>query len=168
MVIGELNFLAVEDHEFQLNMLLRMLAGLGATRVVTAADGAEALEIIRSTEAAIDIVISDLEMPGMDGLEFMRHLGEAHSPVAIILASAMESVVLDSVETMTRAYGVRILGVIHKPITREKLSAFIKLYRPGHPETQRVDAGSPSLTIEEIMAGLRQDQFEPFYQPKVD
>jgi EAL domain-containing protein (putative c-di-GMP-specific phosphodiesterase class I)/AmiR/NasT family two-component response regulator len=168
MVLSKLNFLAVEDHEFQLSMLLRMLTGLGATRISAAADGAAALEIIKSPNAAIDIVISDLDMPGMDGLEFMRRLSEARSPVAIILASAMESVLLDSVETMTRAYGVKILGVIQKPITREKLSELIELYGLAHREENRVDAGGPSFTVEEILDGMRMDQFEPFFQPKVE
>jgi CheY-like chemotaxis protein len=129
--LSKLKFLAVEDHEFQRAMLLKMLARLGATEVLTAADGHAALEIVMSPGASIDIIISDLDMPGMDGLEFMRHVGEAKIPVPIILASAMESVLLDSVETMTQAYGVKILGVIQKPITLEKLSALIKLYRPA-------------------------------------
>jgi EAL domain-containing protein (putative c-di-GMP-specific phosphodiesterase class I)/CheY-like chemotaxis protein len=166
--LGELKFLAVEDHEFQRGMLLKMLARLGATQVATAADGYAALEIVMSPGASIDIIISDLDMPGMDGLEFMRHVGEAHIPVAIILASALESVLLDSVETMTRAYGVKILGVIQKPITSEKLAALIKLHLPAqaNPNLSRTDA--LSFTIEEIVQGIRNDEFEPYFQPKVE
>ena len=70
MGLSELKFLAVEDHEFQRGMLLKMLARLGATQVSTAADGYAALEIVMSPGASIDIIISDLDMPGMDGLEF--------------------------------------------------------------------------------------------------
>jgi EAL domain-containing protein (putative c-di-GMP-specific phosphodiesterase class I)/FixJ family two-component response regulator len=166
--LSELKFLAVEDHEFQRGMLLKMLARLGATQVSTAADGHAALEIVMAPGAAIDIIISDLDMPGMDGLEFMRHVGEAHIPVSIILASALESVLLDSVETMTRAYGVKILGVIQKPITPEKLAALIKLHLPeqANPNLTRRDA--LSFTIEEIVQGIRNDEFEPFFQPKVE
>ena len=166
MRLATLNFLAVEDHEFQRGMLQKMLTRLGATQVFTAADGREALDIINSPDASINIVISDLDMPGMDGLEFMRHLGEARVPVAIILASALESVLLDSVETMTRAYGVKILGVIQKPITAEKLAALIEPHAPARvikPET-----AGPAFTAEEILEGLKNDEFEPFIQPKVE
>jgi EAL domain-containing protein (putative c-di-GMP-specific phosphodiesterase class I) len=167
MGLSELKFLAVEDHEFQRGMLLKMLARLGATQVSTAADGQAALDIVKSSYPSIDIIISDLDMPGMDGLEFMRHLSEAHIPVAIILASALESVLLDSVETMTRAYGVKILGVIQKPITAEKLDALIKLHIPTQSIQIRPGDGDLSFSMEEIAQGLRNDEFEPFFQPKV-
>jgi EAL domain-containing protein (putative c-di-GMP-specific phosphodiesterase class I)/DNA-binding NarL/FixJ family response regulator len=166
--LSELKFLAVEDHEFQRGMLLKMLARLGATQVSTAADGYAALEIVMAPGAAIDIIISDLDMPGMDGLEFMRHVGEARIPVAIILASALESVLLDSVETMTRAYGVKILGVIQKPITPEKLAALIKLHLPARANPNLTQTDALSFTVEEIVQGIRNDEFEPFFQPKVE
>lgn len=168
MGLSELKFLAVEDHEFQRGMLLKMLARLGATQVSTAADGYAALEIVMSPGASIDIIISDLDMPGMDGLEFMRHVGEARIPVAIILASALESVLLDSVETMTRAYGVKILGVIQKPITPEKLAALIKLYLPAQVNPNLTQTDALPFTIVEIVQGIRNDEFEPFFQPKVE
>ena len=168
MGLSELKFLAVEDHEFQRGMLLKMLARLGATQVSTAADGYAALKIVMSPGASFDIIISDLDMPGMDGLEFMRHVGEAHIPVAIILASALESVLLDSVETMTRAYGVKILGVIQKPITPEKLAALIKLHLPEQLNPILTQTDALSFTIEEIVEGIRNDEFEPFFQPKVE
>jgi EAL domain-containing protein (putative c-di-GMP-specific phosphodiesterase class I) len=166
--LSELKFLVVEDHEFQRAMLLKMLARLGATQVSTAADGYAALEIIMAPGASIDIIISDLDMPGMDGLEFMRHVGEARIPVAIILASALESVLLDSVETMTRAYGVKILGVIQKPITPEKLAALIKLRLPAQLNPNLTQTDALSFTIEEIVQGISNDEFEPFFQPKVE
>jgi CheY-like chemotaxis protein len=131
MRIVDLKFLVVEDHELQRSLLLTVLARLGAKQVATAADGRAALDIVQVSGLPIDIIISDLDMPGMDGLEFMRLLGDARVPVAVILASATEAVLLDSVETKARAYGVKILGVIQKPITAEKLDALIKLHVPA-------------------------------------
>jgi EAL domain-containing protein (putative c-di-GMP-specific phosphodiesterase class I) len=165
---SQLKFLVVEDHEFQRAMLLKMLTKLGATQVLTAADGYAALEIVMSPGASIDIIISDLDMPGMDGLEFVRHVGEAQFPVTIILASAMESVLLDSVETMTQAYGVKILGVIQKPITPGKLSALLKLYHPAQANPHLTRTDDLSFPLEEIVQGIRNDEFEPFFQPKVE
>jgi EAL domain-containing protein (putative c-di-GMP-specific phosphodiesterase class I) len=167
MGFSKLKFLAVEDHEFQRGMLLKMLARLGATNVSTAADGRAALNIVKSSYPSIDIIISDLDMPGMDGLELMRHLSEARIPVAIILTSALESVLLDSIETMTRAYGVKILGVIQKPITLEKLDALIKLHVPANAGQDQPVTGRAPFTVEEIVRALTNNEFEPFFQPKV-
>jgi EAL domain-containing protein (putative c-di-GMP-specific phosphodiesterase class I)/AmiR/NasT family two-component response regulator len=166
MRLAQLKFLAVEDHEFQRGLLLKMLSHLGATDVATAADGREALKMVISPEACFDIIISDLDMPGMDGLEFMRHLSEARIPVAIILASSVESVLLDAAETMARAYGNQILGVIQKPITSEKLAALIKIYRPQQKDLERAGEGISPFTIDEIVQGVTRGEFEPFFQPK--
>ena len=168
MDISEIKFMAVEDHDFQRSVLLRILSGLGATNVSTAADGHGALNILGMPEGSVDIIISDLDMPGMDGMEFMRHLGEEDSPVSVILTSALESSLLDSVETMARAYGVNILGVIEKPVTPDKLDALIKRHQLALPKPGKPMAVPESFTLEEIMEGLRNDEFEPYFQPKVE
>jgi EAL domain-containing protein (putative c-di-GMP-specific phosphodiesterase class I)/CheY-like chemotaxis protein len=164
--LASLRFLVAEDHDFQRVMLVRMLEGLGARTVHEAADGAAALNILQDPVRPVDIVISDLEMPGMDGLEFVRHLAETGAPISIILASALESKLLDSVATMSRAYGINLLGVVEKPLTTGKLLPLIKCYKPAQPKPGR--PAPSTFTPEEIVTGLRNDEFEPFFQPKID
>lgn len=167
MHIAELNFLAVEDHEFQRGVLLRILAGLGATKVAVAADGREALKIVLAPETSIDIIISDLDMPGMDGMEFMRHLGKAGIPVAIILASGLEEVLLDSAEKMTRDCGVRVLGVIEKPITPAKLDLLIRNHTLVLSSLARRRAAGPAFSFALMAAGLKKElaRFLRFARP---
>ncbi len=172
MSIAELKFLVVEDHAFQRFMMRNVLASLGAKNVVEAADGSEALDIIRALNTSVDFIISDLDMPGMDGVEFMRHLGEAKSQASIILTSVLDSSLLASVDTMARTYGLTILGVIEKPITAVKLARLIQLHQSLQPTLQRPAAQAKTarstFTLEQIVAGLKNDEFEPFFQPKVD
>ncbi|MGH8613327.1 MAG: EAL domain-containing response regulator [Gammaproteobacteria bacterium] len=168
MQIADLRFLVAEDHDFQRSVLVRMLENLGAKDVAEAADGQAALDILRDPTRRIDIVISDLEMPGMDGMEFIRHLGEARVPISIILASALERSLVASVETMTTAYGINLLGAIEKPATPQKLEALIKSYKPPQTKLDRPKAAGPTFTLEEIAQGLRNNEFEPYCQPKVE
>ena len=172
MSIADLRFLVVEDHEFQRKVLLRILAGLGAANVSVAADGREALEVVMAPDSTVDIIISDLDMPGMDGAEFMRHLGEAHVPVAIILASALGGLLLASVEATTRDYGVRILGVIEKPLTPAKLAALIDLHapiQPAPPGAWSLVKSAPAVVVKGLAHGLRRqlDQWSRIAQPAV-
>jgi CheY-like chemotaxis protein len=169
MSIAELRFLVVEDHEFQRSILLRILAGLGATKIFEAVDGRAALKIVQTPDTPMDIIISDLDMPGMDGAELMRHLGAAGESVAasVILTSALGDLLLGSVETMTRDYGIRILGVIEKPVTPAKLDALIKLHKPDmtRPGTGTKIADQP-FTREQIVAKLKKlDQWLRIAQP---
>lgn len=166
MPMRELRFLLVEDHRFQRWALRQTLHGLGAQYVQEADDGKSALELFRRADPPVDIIISDLDMPGMDGMEFIRHVGETGQPVAIILASALESALIASVETMTTAYGIHLLGAIEKPVTPDRLRDVIDGYigprRGSQPSEVRVFA------LEEILQGLARDEFEPYFQPKIE
>jgi EAL domain-containing protein (putative c-di-GMP-specific phosphodiesterase class I)/CheY-like chemotaxis protein len=166
MEMDKLHFLVAEDHEFQRKTLVRMLAGLGAKHVKEAADGKAALEIFTDLMQPVDIIISDLEMPGMDGMEFMRNVGEADIPVSVILSSALDPALISSVEAMTKAYGITLLGAIEKPATPQKLSALIQKYAP--PQRKAARPAAPAIPLEDIRRGLDAGEFEPFFQPKVN
>ncbi len=167
MQIADMKFLIAEDHEFQRSGLVRILTRLGAKIIHEAADGHAALTILDDPARPVDIVISDLEMPGMDGLEFVRHLGETGVRISIILASSLEPKLLASVATMSEAYGINLLGVVEKPLTLAKLGPLIDLHHAAQARPAPGAAG-PGFTLEQIMAGLKRDQFEPFFQPKID
>lgn len=161
-----LHFLVAEDHDFERSMLVGMLSSLGATQVREAQDGNVALGIMREPTCEVDIVICDLDMPGMDGMEFLRRLSQGNKRASVILASGLERTLIASVATMSKAYGIRLLGVVEKPLTPAKLKPLLKLHRL--PDPARTDAAPPAFALEEVIDGLKDDQFEPFFQPKID
>ena len=164
--ISQLRFLIAEDHEFQRNALGWMLAGLGATQIYDAADGREALRILRDSDPAIDIVISDLDMPGMDGMELIRHMGRDGYRASIILASALEPKLLASVGQMAEAYGINLLGVIEKPLAADKLLGLVERH-VRMPEFSAIESNR-IFTPEELRAGISAGQFQPYFQPKIE
>ena len=166
MEISELRFLVAEDHEFQRRTLVRMLASLGALEVLEAADGRAALDVLLEAGRTVDIIVCDLDMPEMDGMEFIRHVGEAGTQVSVILSSALDRHLIASVETMTTAYGMNLLGAIEKPATPQKLRDLIA--RHGIMPASRKSVPPAAIPVAEVIAGFRAGQFEPFFQPKVD
>ena len=88
--IADIHFLVAEDHDFQRKMLAGMLVRLGAQHIIEAADGRAAFEVMQVLTQPVDIIICDLDMPGMDGMEFIRLIGEAGLPVSMILSSSHE------------------------------------------------------------------------------
>ena len=168
MMIDELHILVVEDDDFQRRMVVSMLHTLGATSISESSNGQQALNIICGAGSRpVEVAICDLQMPEMDGMEFLRHLGEAAQKVAIIITSSLDNRLLASVGRMTQTYGLKLLGVIEKPIILERLKELLSKHDPAEIKWQQpVDA--KSFTLAEILQGVRSDQFEPFFQPKVN
>jgi EAL domain-containing protein (putative c-di-GMP-specific phosphodiesterase class I)/AmiR/NasT family two-component response regulator len=168
MLISDLRFLVVEDHGFQRRMLLGMLTGLGARHLLEAADGRSAMNILEDTLQPVDIIISDLKMDGMDGMEFIRHLGKDSRAPSLIILSSMERQLLASVKVMAAAYGVKLLDVLEKPATPEKLEPAIYQHRQATMNAQKRKPAAPAFPLEDILQGLHRDEFEPFFQPKIE
>ena len=127
MEFGKLSVLAVEDHDFQRRMLVRVLTDLGVGTLTEAIHGRDALNRLEQGLKP-DIVITDLDMPEMDGIELIRHVAEAHLAEAVIIASGLDAALLHSVEQMARAYDLEVLGNIEKPLTRERLAGLLRHY----------------------------------------
>ncbi|QJR14503.1 EAL domain-containing response regulator [Usitatibacter palustris] len=165
-MINGLRFLVVEDHAFQRWLIGSLLDGLGAESVHLASDGTAGLRTLAKAGDQIDIVVSDLDMPGMDGMQLIRHMGERRHPASLIVLSAMQSPLLASVEAMAREYGVTFLAAIPKPLTARKLQAALDLHRP-RPEVP-ARAPLPRFTPVAIAQGLERGEFEPYFLPRVD
>ncbi|MCG6141685.1 EAL domain-containing protein [Leptospira mtsangambouensis] len=168
MAINDLNFLVIEDDDFQREVIVDILARLGAMHVTEARTGNEALKILNETDSSpIDIILCDLNMPEMDGMEFLRHIGTSHSSVATIIMSALDGALIESVRKMASAYGINLLGAIEKPITPAHLETLFSLYNARDFKQGKASNQGSRFTLGEILEGLTNGDFEPFFQPKI-
>lgn len=164
--IDALRFLVVEDHPFQRWFICNMLHEMGAKWVFPAANGSAALEILSRRDAEIDIVVSDLDMPGMDGMELIRHMAEGDRTARLIVVSSAGRDIITTVHAMAVEYGVRVLGAVEKPLTARKLAALLEGYESPAAEA---DPSAPHFfSAREVAHGLREQQFETYFQPKVE
>ena len=116
-----LTILVIDDEAFVRNLLVRLLREIGVGVVVTAGDGSEGLTKVSK---GTDLVICDLEMPQMDGFEFVRTLRSSSTiprpdvPVLIVTGHSEE-------ETVRGAIGLGINGYLVKPVSKQALEARI-------------------------------------------
>ncbi len=162
-----LRLLVLEDQPFQRLAAVSLVKALGASEVLEAADGQEALQRLRQA-GAVDVVLCDLQMEGMDGIEFIRHLASEQLAAAIILTSSLEDNLVAAVETMARAHPIRVLGRVGKPIPREQLGqmlhGFLLDFGSATPAHRQHEA---PIAEAELRAALSNGEFVPFFQPKV-
>lgn len=97
-------------------------------------NGREALEIIN--EGAIDIVLLDIRMPVMDGMETARHLTKLAKPPRLIFATAFDAYAV-------KAFEVNAIDYLLKPIKRERLLAALQKAGP-RPTSEQLDNLGPS------------------------
>lgn len=128
--IRTIGFLVVEDHEFQLLMLEQSLRSLGAERIRSAANGAQAARILGEPGAEVDIVISDVKMPEVDGIELIPMLRKA-APAASLLLVSSEEWALDVGRAIADGHRVPLLGAVLKPLTPDKLRPLLDAYLAG-------------------------------------
>jgi EAL domain-containing protein (putative c-di-GMP-specific phosphodiesterase class I)/CheY-like chemotaxis protein len=163
-VLRQLSVLVVEDHDFQREMIVAILQRLNAREIHSAADGQSALDVLAKSN--VDLIVSDIDMPGVDGLELTRLLAHSRYAGSVIIVSAIEPALLSATEAMAKAYGIRLLGVISKPVTRAALARLIVRHAPN--AANQASKPEAPFSIKEILGALQADQIEPFFQPKVD
>ncbi len=109
-----LRALIVDDEAPARARLHRLVEELpGVTVAGEAANGREALELCARLEP--DVVLLDVRMPGMDGIEVARHLGTFEDPPAVIFTTAYD-------EYAVEAFEAQAVGYLLKPVRQEKLA----------------------------------------------
>ena len=155
--------LVLDDESFMLKLLNRILSNLGYTAVTLCDSGRAALE--RIVEGAPDVILLDLNMPEMDGIEFVRHLVDRDYAGSLILVSGEDERILQTTEKLVRAHKIPILGYLHKPVNPGALSALLDTWTP--PSTDIVGTVKKAYTADELRAAISGGQLVNFYQPKV-
>lgn len=161
--IGELKVLIVDDNRFIVRLIRSYLQKLQVSVLLEAHDGASAL--LQVDAADIDVIVCDLNMPGMDGIEFLRHLADRQTPPAVILLSGQDKSVLNTAVQLGRAHGLLVLGSLSKPFNLAQLKALLE--QVGANAVRREHESFQPLTPEAIRAGLKGEAVELMFQPKV-
>jgi len=157
--------LVLDDEPFMLKLLSRMLINLGHLVVTTCDNGRAALLQVDDPQHCPDLILLDINMPQMDGVEFVRYLVEHHYLGALILVSGEEERVLQSIEKLVRAHQITVLGYLHKPVTPERLALLIARYvTPTLEENKPV---KNAYGERELRAALANHELINYYQPKV-
>lgn len=111
--------LVLDDDPFMLEMLKAMLHTIGVRAVYTEASTRHALSTL--AEEGPDVLICDLALPDMDGIEFLQAAAERGFRGGVILLSGMDSGVRDAAGELARVLGLRVVGIFRKPIALDHL-----------------------------------------------
>lgn len=162
-----LRVMMLDDEPFHLEFVTNKLRKLGILDIVHATDGVHGLEIFQASREKPHILICDLEMPKMDGVEFLRNVATQGYHGGVILLSGADASVLKTVGQLTNAHGIRLLGAFKKPVNLDALAATITRFQVAPKESAAKSPSIKVLSIDELREALANDRVEAFFQPKV-
>ena len=131
----KLRVLIVDDEPPARERLRSLLEEIGNLDIIgDAANGTQALKL--AVDLSPDVVLLDVRMPGMDGIEAARQLNSLVEPPAVIFTTAYD-------EYAINAFDAQAVGYLLKPIRKEKLAAALnQAGRLTRPQLQRIAAAT--------------------------
>jgi len=157
--------LLIDDDPFQIKLLLPQLANLGHDSVEYCTSGAQALALLEAHQ--IDLIFLDLNMPGMDGIEFLRRLAELQYSGALVLVSGEDERIRETATRLARSHRLNVLGHMNKPVPAEMLRTLLETWRGMAPRAT-AKASSKCYGAAEVRRAIVGNELVNHYQPKVD
>ncbi len=148
-----------------LRLLVRMLAKLGYARVATFTSGEQALAHIR--DSVIDLILLDVNMPRVDGVEFIRQLTQLEFKGCVILVSGEDERLLQGIDQLLRADGLTTLGWLSKPVGAQQLEAILSKLPTKFRSGRGPGAGRRVYDAAQLQRALTHRELVNHYQPIV-
>ncbi|MEO1066100.1 MAG: EAL domain-containing response regulator [Pseudomonadota bacterium] len=160
------SILIVDDDPAQGILLDAYFRGMGITSVASVGGAVEAIDRMAVSDVPFDLIVSDLLMPDMDGIEFLRALKKVGFHGKIALISSLDQTLIDSAKKLGELHGFEVIGTCRKPLTKQVLD---DIFKAPHRTTAQASGGAlPDLSSEDVVSALDRGELIPFYQPKVD
>lgn len=158
--------LIVEDHPFQLEILADLFSSRAGVEVEACLSADDAAARCRTT--AYDLVVSDLKMPGMDGIQFIQLLSGLPHPPLLALVSVDRGRMLASARLAAQSLGLNVVGVLRKPVQASEVADLLdELVSVQQSPRGQVRPLGIEPREQELRRALVDGRITAWFQPKV-
>ena len=162
--------LIVDDSRSQRSSMVEFLKDIDFMAIHEAEDGCVALRRLDELEN-VDFILTDLNMPVMDGIEFLSHLAKLNRKFFVAVMSSVSADVLETVQMIADASLLEILAVLPKPLRQTDILKILGTHDPSDrnqgAKVSAVATTQMEFTEAHVEAALLSKQLIPYFQPKV-
>jgi len=138
----------------------------GSQTIKTAEDGVVALEILDKTKEPPGLILVDLNMPNIDGLQFLRLLKQRDFKGPVIILSSEHQSIISMAEKLAKSHELNIVAALSKPLKHMELDDV--LLNLKQPAITSLAAPQQKITEKELRCAIGSGAIVPWYQPKID
>ena len=160
-----MRFMIVDDERFVVKLVTRQLAGLGYTDVIGWSSAREVLAELARGHDLPDVLLCDLQMPDMDGVELIRHLASEGFTGSLVLMSGEDEQILSTAGRFAAASGIHVAGALRKPMATIALQEAVNAHLARTPGRAR--PARPARSADALRHAIANGELLNHYQPKV-
>lgn len=159
--------LIVDDSSVQRAHAVQLCSDMGIPMIYEASSGLEALELLKLLVSPPDLILVDLEMPSMDGVQLIDRLSQLSVKIPLVVASSRELELIRAVQTMGRNLGMTVLAGLQKPLQMSHLREALALRTTDSVELSEART-TPEIHARSLADAIFAGEIDVHYQPKVD
>jgi len=127
-----------------------------------------AVEFMAALNPEVTLVMVDLMMPDMDGVELLRWLGQQHCKAAILLMSGLDKRVLETAEVLAKSLGLAVVGRLQKPFRLTELEKMLASHATTRAASLTPQSPPIAINASDLQSAIDRNEFVLHYQPQVD
>lgn len=164
------SIMVVEDSPVQRDYAVALCRQLHIDLVYEACNGLEAMQQLHMLQLKPDLILIDLQMPVMDGVELITQMHEQGWKIPMLVISSQQQGILNAVQDLSNTLGLPMLGTLTKPIRLLQLDTVLQHYSQCKRGEALPQLQHPAITVtsNDLCQALDNDQLCVHYQPKVD
>jgi CheY-like chemotaxis protein len=141
----------------------------GGVRICdTASDGEQALQTIQAGATPYDLIVCDISMPKVDGIQLIAGLHGLGYKNALGIITSQHPTLARTALNIAQSYGMQPAGFGRKPLERQILDRMLRNVREAHARVRPARNLVAMLSATDLQQAMDEDRLVPFYQPIVE
>jgi len=158
------NILVVDDDSAIGEFVCAIAKPMGFHCTVTT----DAKTLLENLTAETTLILLDLMMPEMDGIELLRLFGQQKCKAGIVLMSGVNMRTIEAAEQFGQVLGLCIVGYLQKPLQKAELEEILQRFPSPNPPKTISDHPLFVIQKENLEEAIRKNEFVVYYQPQID